>query len=90
MKITNHANIRMKERVKLNRKERKEMFRLALRLGQAPYNIKNNPELRQYLYSKENRRMRVKLYKDYIFVYTKRSKRLVTMYELSSKFLEEK
>lgn len=89
MKITNHANIRMKERVKLNRKERKEMFRLALRLGQAPYNIKNNFELRQFLYSKENRRMRVKLYKNYVFVYTKRSKRLVTMYELPSKFLEE-
>ena len=85
MKLRNHSKQRMKERTDYNHKDRRTLFRNALDNGLSIGNIKDE-RLKQYIMSKGN--CKVKIYKGYIFIYSKNSKRLYTMYKLKDKYLE--
>lgn len=78
--------MRMRERTKLNRKERKKLFREALDKGKDIYKIKDN-SIKEFLISKENN-CKIKLYKDYVFIYSKNNKQLYTMYKLPDELLK--
>ena len=86
MKLSKHSKIRMKERTDYNHQERKTLFQKALQYGKSANDIKDN-KLKNYLMSKPS--CKVKLYKDYVFIYSKNSKRLYTMYKLPEEFEEE-
>ena len=85
-KITKHASIRMKERTKFNHKERYYLFKKAIKYGKNPQDIKDE-SLQGYMYSKR-RNAYIKLYRGYIFIYSRNTKRLYTMYELPKCFKE--
>lgn len=86
MKLSNHSKIRMKERTNYNHQERKTLFQKALQYGKSANDIKDK-KLKTYLMSKPS--CKVKLYNGYIFIYSKNSKRLYTMYKLPDEFEEE-
>lgn len=79
MKLTKHSKLRMKERTGLNHNERKSLFRRALDNGKSINDIKDD-RTREYLLKKKN--CKVKLYRGYVFLYSKNSKTLYTMYKL--------
>ena len=85
MKVSNHAKNRMRERMDLNHKERVSLFRKALDNGKSVQEIKEK-EIKQYLSGKQKSCSKVKLYQDYVFVYSKNSHRLYTMYKLPERF----
>ena len=87
MKVSNHAKLRIRERTDLNHHERKNLFRNALKKGKNPQNIKDG-KIRKYLESKQNN-AKVKLYLNYVFIYSKNNKRLYTMYEIPRELKEE-
>ena len=85
MKLSKHSKKRMRERTPFNSKERKKLFREALSYGKSPNDI-TDYELHKFMASKQN--CKVKLYKDYIFIYSKNSHMLYTMYELPENLKE--
>ena len=86
MKLTNHSKVRYKERVGVTHKEQVKLFKEALTKGKSPADIKD-PSLRRFL-TKPG--AKAKLYKNYVFVYSKTSKVLYTVYELPERFKEAK
>ncbi len=86
MKISKHARMRMIERTNLNHKERRTLFREALDNGKSIQDVKDN-KIKGFLISKKNN-CNIKLYKDYVFIYSKNSKQLYTLYRLPSELLE--
>ena len=84
MKLSKHSKLRMKQRTELNHKERVKLFKYALKYGGNWKNSKDE-KLVKYLTSKEGK-AQVKLYKDYVFIHSKISKQLYTMYELPDKY----
>ena len=87
MILTEHSKQRMRERTNLNHKERMKLFREALTKGKSPKEIKNK-EIKQYLAGKQYK-CQVKLYKGYVFVHSKTSKKIYTMYKLPEIFDEK-
>lgn len=85
-KISNHAKLRMRERTELNHKERVKLFNNALSNGKSINDI-SDKKLKEFLLSKPN--CKIKLYNGYIFIYSKNSKRLYTMYKLPEKFINK-
>ena len=85
MKLSNHSKIRMRERTAFNSRERYSLFREALQYGKSPANV-DDKNFQNYLLSKPN--CKVKVYKGYVFIYSKNSKQLYTMYEISKKYKE--
>lgn len=85
MKISNHGKVRMKERTNLNHKERRHLFRKALDKGKNVQDI-NDEEVKRYVKNRENN-CKIKLYEDYLYIYSKNSKRLYTMYRLPEEYL---
>lgn len=83
MKLSIHSKQRMRERTPFNSKERRGLFREALLYGKSPVEI-DNERLKNYLLSKP--KCKVKAYRGYIFIYSKNSKRLYTMYEIPERF----
>ena len=79
-KVSHHANMRMKERTPFNHIERRRLFREALKHGQNAQDIKD-PNLKGYMLSKKKHAY-VKLYKGYMFIYSKNTKHLYTIYPL--------
>ena len=61
------------------------MFKDALHRGKNPQDIKDD-RLRNYLMSKR-RNCYVKLYNNYVFIYSKTGKQLYTMYKVPDKYL---
>lgn len=84
MKISKHAQKRMKERTSFNSKERKTLYREALHIGKTPNDIKDLG-FKKYLLSKQNN-CKIKIHKGYIFIHSKNSLRLYTMYEVPEKW----
>lgn len=76
----------MLERTNLNHDARKNLFKNALMYGRSPEHIKDE-KLRNYLKSKP--KCKVKLYQGYVFIYSKNSHQLYTMYELPEEYREE-
>ena len=86
MKLSHHSIIRMSERANLKSvQEKKKMFRDALSYGKSLNDI-HDEKIRNYILSKINY-CKIKLYKGYVFVYSKNSKRLYTMYKLPEEII---
>ena len=81
MKISHHASNRMRERLSLNHNERRRLFKLAMKRGKIVQKIKNQ-RIHDYLANKQKFNSRVRLYQGYVFVYSKNSHQLYTMYKL--------
>ena len=88
MKISSHGKLRMEERANIDSKNQRPFFANALRLGLSAGNMKEGP-IKQYLLSKQNNRSKAKLYRGYVFIYSKNSKQLYTMYKLPEEILEK-
>jgi hypothetical protein len=87
MKLSEHSKQRMKQRTDYNHKQRVRLFADAIMYGKSPNDFKDNKELRDFLLSRKN--CKVKLYKNYVFIYSKNSHRLYTMYKLPEKYIKE-
>lgn len=88
MKISKHAKVRMKERLSLKQTEMRQIFRLALRHGKYISDIKNE-RIKRYLMSKKRFNSQVRLYRGYVFIYSKNSRQLYTMYKLPNELESE-
>ena len=88
MKLLNHAKLRIRERTNLNHHDRKTLFKNALEKGKNPQDIKDE-KIRKYLENKQGKE-KVKLYLDYVFIYSKNNKTLYTMYKLSTSLKNDK
>lgn len=80
MKLSKHSKQRMRERTDLNHKERQRLFRYALDNGKDYHHIKDE-EVRKYVKNRSSG-CKIKLYQDYMFLYSKNKHRLYTMYRL--------
>lgn len=83
MKLSQHSKERIVERTSIRGKDKKQLFKQALEHGKSFDDIKDI-RLKSYIASRKN--CRAKIYKDYIFLYSKNSKQLYTMYELPEKY----
>lgn len=88
MKLSKHSKMRMRQRTNLNHQERKGLFRKALDYGKSPNDI-NDEKLKKFLEKTAGKNdTKVKLYKEYVFIYSKNAKQLFTMYKLPKRFLK--
>ena len=87
-KISKHAKKRIKERTLLDTQERKQIFRLALKNGKYTSDIKDT-RIKRYMMSKRRFNNQVRLYRGYIFIYSKNKRQLYTMYKLPDELLEK-
>lgn len=88
MKLSKHSKMRMRQRTNLNHQERKGLFRKALDYGKSPDNI-NDEKLKKYLEkTADKNNTKVKLYNNYVFIYSKNAKQLFTIYRLPKRFLK--
>lgn len=87
MKVSKHAKYRMRQRTPLNHRERRQFFRLAMKHGKYVGEIKNE-RIKAYLAPKQKYNSRIVLYQDYVFVYSRNSHQLYTMYKLPDELLE--
>lgn len=87
MKLSNHSKLRLKERTPLNHAERRQIFKLALRKGKCIQEVKND-RIKRFMMSKKRFNSQIKLYNDYIFIYSKNSHQLYTMYKLPDDLLD--
>lgn len=85
MKLSKHGKQRMAERTSV-KKNQMPFFRNALLYGKAAGCIKPG-KVRDFIASK-SRRAKAKLYKGYVFIYSKNGKQLYTMYKLPDYLLE--
>lgn len=85
MKLSNHSKQRMRERTDFNHQERRRLFRDALHNGLTIERIKDE-KFKKFLLSKN--KCKIKIYKGYIFIYSKNNKQLYTMYPIPERFLE--
>ena len=88
MKISSHGKLRMKERANIDTKNQMPFFTNALRKGKSPNDLKEGPT-KQYLLKKQTSKSKAKLYRGYVFIYSKNSKRLYTMYKLPEELIEK-
>lgn len=86
MKLSKHSKTRIIERTTV-RNNKVAFFRNALLKGKSPGEMKDG-KVKNFLLSK-TKNCKVKLYKNYVFVYSKNSKQLYTLYKLPDRFLEE-
>ena len=89
MKLSRHSILRMNERTDLSKRNYKDFFRNALKYGKSAGQLKDG-KIKEFLLKKEKNNCRVKLYKDYVFVHSRNSKQLYTMYKLPDELLEER
>lgn len=87
MKLSKHSKMRLIERAGVRGKDKMELFRTALRKGISL----NTPGISDTLveYFKSKRVFGVKIYKGYVFIYSKNNHRLYTMYEVPNYVLEK-
>lgn len=88
MRLSQHSKLRMRQRTNLNHNERRQLFKLALQHGESVKEIKDK-KIKEYLAPKQRYNSKIKLYQNYVFIYSKNSKRLYTMYKLPKEFLKE-
>ena len=81
MKLSSHSKKRIKERTTLNHVERRNLFRLALSKGKSINDIKSE-RIKRFIASKTRYNSHIKIYRDYVFIYSRNSHQLYTMYEL--------
>ena len=83
-KITEHGKIRIKERVNSNIRV-SSLRHQVLSNGKSLYDYTG--KFFQYLKSKENGRFKIKVYKNYLYVFSKNSRRIITTYQVSDKYI---
>lgn len=88
MKISKHGKQRIKERAGVNTNQL-QFFRNALKNGES-YGTVKDEKLKKYLLSKESSNSHAKLYKGYVFIHSRNSKQLYTMYKLPDKYESNK
>ena len=82
MKLSKHSRNRLQQRVGIKSKGIQDnFFKNALMYGTKPEQIEDI-KLRNYLKSKRRYNSEIKLYKGWVFVYSKNSHQLYTMYKL--------
>lgn len=82
MKLSNHSKERMKQRANIkSAKIQENFFRNALKNGITPEQV-DDELLKQRLKSRVKYNSKVKYYKGWVFVYSRNSKQLYTMYKL--------
>lgn len=80
MRLTEHSKLRLRQRAGVRSSEKNKLFKQALLKGMSAGNT-NNEIIKKYLLKKE-RHCKAKIYKGYIFMYSKNGKKLYTMYEV--------
>lgn len=85
MKLSKHSKKRMRQRTNFNHKERAVLFKNALIYGKSYGEIRDG-KLKDFLKSKESWKSKAKVYKDYVFIHSRNSKQLYTMYELPDEY----
>ena len=88
MKLSLHSKQRINERTNIDKGNQKQFFRAALDKGKSPSRLKNG-KLKEYLIARENN-CKIKVYKGYIFIHSKNSKRLYTIYKIPDELKEKK
>lgn len=82
MKLSKHSKDRMRERVNIkSQKIQENFFRNALQKGISPDQAEDEI-LKMRLKSREKYNSKVKYYKGWVFVYSRNSHQLYTMYKL--------
>lgn len=81
--LTYHGKRRVKERIEINEREAVLVKRVS-RNGKTPNMYRG--DFYRYLCSKD-RGARIKVYKDYIYILSKTSRKLITMYKVPLKYL---
>lgn len=82
MKLSKHSRERLKQRANIkSQKIQDNFFRNALRNGITPEQVEDE-QLKLKLKSREKYNSKVKYYKGWVFVYSKNSHQLYTMYKL--------
>jgi len=89
MRLSKHSKIKMRERANLKSNEKLRMYKLALKHGKRVGEIKNE-KLKSYLAPKQKFNSRIIVYQGYVFVHSKNSKQLYTMYKLPEGLGDEK
>lgn len=87
MKLSNHSKQRMKQRANVSRNQER-FFRNALTNGLSINQIENK-ELKKWLKSRIKYNSNIKVYHNWVFIHSRNSKQLYTMYELPEEFREE-
>lgn len=87
VKNTKHSIIRARERTDLNKKQIKNLIKEAQTAGIAAGNMRDGP-IKTYLKSTGNHK-RIKIYKDYVFVFNKTSTSCITLYPLKTELKEK-
>lgn len=87
MKLSYHGKQRIKERTDLKPNEYEMFFRNALRKGKRINQIKDE-NIKEWLINNipYKNKGRIKVYQNYVFIYSKNSHRLYTMYKLPDEF----
>lgn len=80
MKLSNHSKERMKQRANVVRNQER-FFRNALNNGLSITQIKSE-ELQKWIKARLKYNCSIKVYKNWVFIYSKNAKQLYTMYEL--------
>lgn len=87
---TIHGVSRIKERTDYSRNhEALALIRNASKHGKSPHYFRKNPKFHSYLVSKCSFSKRVVVYMGYVFIFNGGSNRLITMYPLHEKWMEE-
>lgn len=82
MKLSQHSRNRMKERVGIKSKPIQDnFFKNALNNGLSLKQIKNE-ELQKWIKARIKYNCSIKVYKNWVFIYSRNAKQLYTMYEL--------
>ena len=89
MKLSKHSKIKMHERAGLKSNEKLRMYKMGLKHGKTIKQIKNE-KIKSYLAPKQKFNSRIILYQGYVFIHSKNSKQLYTMYKLPSELGDEK
>lgn len=87
MKLSKHSKLRLRQRTNYNHKERRQIFRDALNNGKTFNQIKDD-KIKDFM-KRRSVNCKVKLYKGYLFFYSKNSHQLYTMYKLPDELGEQ-
>ena len=87
MKLSNHSKERMKQRANVCRNQER-FYRNALKNGLTINQIQNE-ELKKWIKSRIKYNSSIKIYHNWVFIHSRNSKQLYTMYELPEEFREE-
>lgn len=88
MKLSKHSKKRMKERANIKSEAiQKNFFKNALKYGKSLNDCEDN-NLIKFIKEKTRYNCQIKVYKNWVFIYSKNAHQLYTMYELPNELKE--